>query len=121
MDAESILCQDPRVQAAVMFGRGRFQNGVIVQPKVDYVFDPSDEAELVEFRNTIWSTVERMNEYAPQHSRLFKEVSSTTRSNGPYPDSAPLVHKDDSGGIANEAVPVHRQRVDSSPSYPQGL
>jgi hypothetical protein len=57
-----------------MFGRGRFQNGVIVQPKPDHVFDPTDEVKLSMFRNGIWPTVERMNAYAPQHSRLFKEV-----------------------------------------------
>lgn len=73
-----------------MFGRGRFQNGVLIEPKPEFAFDPSDTKKLEEFRNMIWyvrviresgvelivyrPTVERMNEYAPQHSRLFKEV-----------------------------------------------
>lgn len=35
-----------------MFGRGRFQNGVLIQPKEQ--FDPNDEAKLEEFRNKIW-------------------------------------------------------------------
>ncbi len=38
-----------------MFGRGRFQNGVIVQPKEP--FDPADEAKLEAFRNKIWFAV----------------------------------------------------------------
>ena len=38
-----------------MFGRGRFQNGVLVQPKEP--FDISDEAKLEAFRNMIWSVL----------------------------------------------------------------
>lgn len=76
-----------------MFGRGRFYPGVVIDPKPSFKFDPSDEKALSDFRNLIWyamrfrllvcvakkylmhrPTVERMNEYAPQHSRIFKEV-----------------------------------------------
>ena len=35
-----------------MFGRGRFQNGILIQPKE--AFDPSDEVKLEEYRNKIW-------------------------------------------------------------------
>ena len=58
-----------------MFGRGRFQNGVIIQPSPSFQFDPADEEKLTAFRSAIWNTVEEANEYAPTHSRLFKEVS----------------------------------------------
>lgn len=37
-----------------MFGRGRFQAGVLVDPKPNFKFDPSDEIKLAAFRNTIW-------------------------------------------------------------------
>ena len=74
-----------------MFGRGRFQNGVIIDPKPQFAFDPKDEAKLESFRKLIWQvsespsmslvlnsksrpTVEHLNSYAPQHSRLFKEA-----------------------------------------------
>jgi hypothetical protein len=90
--SEGILNQDPHVKCAVMFGRGKFNVGVVIEPKPQYAFDPSDKEKLTDFRNKIWyvsvqytvqlsltpcnrPTVERMNEYAPQHSRLFKEVS----------------------------------------------
>lgn len=52
--AESILCLDNRVQAAVMFGRGRAQVGVVVELKPEFAFDPKDEAKLIEFRNALW-------------------------------------------------------------------
>ena len=51
---EAILCQDPHVQSAVFFGNGRFQNGVIIDPKKEFAFDPKDEHRLIEFRNSIW-------------------------------------------------------------------
>lgn len=37
-----------------MFGRGRLQVGVIIEPKPEYSFDPSDEVKLAEFRNKVW-------------------------------------------------------------------
>ncbi|KAJ7233038.1 hypothetical protein C8J57DRAFT_1090832 [Mycena rebaudengoi] len=71
---ENMLNQDPHVLSSVMFGRGQFQAGVIVDPKPAFKFDPSDSIKLAEFRNLIWPTVEKMNAFAPQHSRIFKEM-----------------------------------------------
>lgn len=93
---ESILGLDPHIQAAVIFGRGRFQIGVLVEPAPQYSFDPRDTDRLRAFTELIWfvilcywslylpseyescndlrPSVRRMNEDAPQHARLFKEV-----------------------------------------------
>lgn len=49
-----MLNQDPLVSSAVMFGRGRFQVGVLVDPKVEFKFDPTDEVKLADFRNKLW-------------------------------------------------------------------
>ncbi|KDQ56520.1 hypothetical protein JAAARDRAFT_294258 [Jaapia argillacea MUCL 33604] len=81
---ETILCLDPHVQSAVMFGRGRFQNGIIIDPKKEFAFASNDEFELVKFRNLIWPTVERMNTFAPQHSRIFKEMILVASSSKPF-------------------------------------
>lgn len=51
---ENILNQDPHIQSAVIFGRGRFYPGVVVDPKPKFRFDPVDEVALTEFRNLIW-------------------------------------------------------------------
>jgi hypothetical protein len=37
-----------------MFGRGKFQNGVLIDPKPQFALDPNDEVKLEEFRNLIW-------------------------------------------------------------------
>ena len=52
--SEGILAQDPHVLTAVMFGRGRFQNGVLIDPKPQFAFDPKDETKLEAFRKLIW-------------------------------------------------------------------
>ncbi|TFY82198.1 hypothetical protein EWM64_g1812 [Hericium alpestre] len=75
---EGILMTDPHIACAIMFGRGKFQNGVIIEPKEEFAFDPRDEGKLAEFRNRIWPSVEKLNEFAPAHSRLFKEVGYST-------------------------------------------
>ncbi|KAM5541012.1 hypothetical protein V8D89_005323 [Ganoderma adspersum] len=78
---EAILLQDPHVFACLMFGRGRFQNGILIQPKEN--IDPSDEVKLEEYRNKIWPSIEKMNAFAPSHSRIFKEMIMLTSPNKP--------------------------------------
>ncbi|GJE93533.1 acetyl-CoA synthetase-like protein [Phanerochaete sordida] len=81
---ESILNQDPHVHAAVMFGRGRFNAGILIDPKPAFRLDPADREKLAEFRNKIWPTVERMNDFAPQHSRIFKEMIIAASPSKPF-------------------------------------
>ncbi|KAI0031502.1 acetyl-CoA synthetase-like protein [Vararia minispora EC-137] len=69
---ERILNQDSHISISLFFGRGRFNNGVLIQPT--YPFDPRDHEKLARFREVIWPTVQKMNAYAPSHSRLLKEM-----------------------------------------------
>ncbi|CDO73876.1 hypothetical protein BN946_scf185016.g33 [Trametes cinnabarina] len=71
---EIIINADPQIKVSMIFGQGRFQNGVLVQPSESSVFERSDAKQLEKYRNTIWPTVERANHFAPQHSRIFKEM-----------------------------------------------
>ena len=52
--AEKILMTDPHVSGAIMFGRGRFNVGVLIAPAEEFAFDPRDEKKLSEYRNLIW-------------------------------------------------------------------
>ncbi|PBL02838.1 acetyl-CoA synthetase-like protein [Armillaria gallica] len=81
---ENMLNQDPHVLASVFFGRGKFQAGVLIEPKTRFAFDPNDESKIAEFRNKIWPTVERINKFAPQHSRLFKEMILVAKPGKPF-------------------------------------
>ncbi len=71
---EAILNLNPHVLSAVMFGRSRPQAGVLVDPSPGSKFDPTDATRLAEFRDAVWPTVAKMNAYAPQHSRILKQV-----------------------------------------------
>ncbi|SJL10486.1 uncharacterized protein ARMOST_13872 [Armillaria ostoyae] len=71
---ESILARDPHVTAGLYFGHGKFQNGLLVELKPQFVFDPSDQTSVIKYRSLIWPTIEKMNELAMGHSQLFKEM-----------------------------------------------
>ncbi|KAI0759226.1 acetyl-CoA synthetase-like protein [Trametes elegans] len=71
---EAIINEDVHVKTSVIFGKGRFQNGILVQPTETHAIDPSDLQQLEKYRNLVWPTIERANDYAPQHSRIFKEM-----------------------------------------------
>ena len=75
----------PRVSAAVVFGTGRTQNGVLVEPAAGFAFDPSDETSLSAFRNEIWSAVTKANDSSPSHSQIWKEMILVTSPDKPLP------------------------------------
>ena len=51
---ERMINEDPHVRASIMFGRGKFQNGHLVEPSGDFVIDPTDLKKVEEYRNKIW-------------------------------------------------------------------
>ncbi|KAJ7508328.1 hypothetical protein B0H11DRAFT_1704324, partial [Mycena galericulata] len=69
---EAIILKDPLIKHAVMFGRSRFNAGVLVFPTQP--FNPADTERVVEFRRAIWPVIQEANKYAPSHSRIFKEA-----------------------------------------------
>ncbi|KAJ7189839.1 hypothetical protein GGX14DRAFT_580331 [Mycena pura] len=69
---EAILLKDTRIKFAIMFGRSQFHAGVLLFPAES--FDPADEQRVIEFRRSIWPTIVEANKFAPQHSRIFKEM-----------------------------------------------
>lgn len=73
--------QDKNITGAVMFGHGRFQNGVLVQPRME--FDVRDPNLLATFRNKIWASVEKANNYGSSFSRIMKEMILVTSPSKP--------------------------------------
>ena len=49
------------MRGCLIFGQGKFQNGVLIEPKPEYVFDPRDEKKLEEFRNKLWYGEKRLS------------------------------------------------------------
>ncbi|KAJ7697660.1 hypothetical protein B0H17DRAFT_1130264 [Mycena rosella] len=85
--SESILNQDPHILSCVIFGCGRFQAGVLVDPKPAFKFDPSDTVKLAEFRN--------------QNERLFpaafKAVQGVAKPDKPFTYTAKM-------GVRRQAI-----------------
>ncbi|KAK0200640.1 NRPS-like enzyme [Desarmillaria ectypa] len=81
---EAGLLGDKRISGAVIFGRGKFQPGVLIQPSTEYAFDPNDTKRLAEYRSLIWDTILQINENAPQHSRIYKEMILVASPDKPF-------------------------------------
>ncbi|THH09834.1 hypothetical protein EW145_g1728 [Phellinidium pouzarii] len=120
---EHIITRSPLVTNALMFGRGRFQNGVIIEPATP--FDPTEDGgrRLAEFRNDIWPYIEQANAFAPTHSRIFKEMIIITKPSKPFeytPKGNPRRHV--SVALYNEEIDqvyaAVEAQADSGPSPP---
>ncbi|KAJ3528253.1 hypothetical protein NM688_g8022 [Phlebia brevispora] len=85
---EGHITASDMVAGAVMFGRGRNQCGVLIEPHAHYAIDPENEAAAIEFRNKIWPVVEEANELAPAFGRIFKEMIIITDPAKPLPRAA---------------------------------
>ncbi|KAF8836796.1 NAD(P)-binding protein [Paxillus ammoniavirescens] len=71
---ENILKEDPIVHCAIMFGYGRYNAGVLIELLEDHQIDTNDEKKMEGTRNELGPIMERMNMFAPQHSRVYKEM-----------------------------------------------
>ncbi|KAG2095134.1 putative aminoadipate reductase [Suillus discolor] len=80
---ENIICANPSVTGAVIFGRGRNQVGILIEPRAGCEIDVDDEKQLAEFRNRVWPDIEEANKEAPAFSRIFKEMIIVTHSEKP--------------------------------------
>ncbi|KAG6328546.1 hypothetical protein ID866_10543, partial [Astraeus odoratus] len=80
---EAMIGTSRYVAGVCMFGRGRSQVGVLVEPKPEFAVDVTDEKQVETFRNLIWPQVEEANRDAPNFSRIFKELILVTSHDKP--------------------------------------
>lgn len=52
--AETIVLSDSRVQAALVFGRGKTHIGIIIFPGSDFSAAPADDNASSNFKNLVW-------------------------------------------------------------------
>ncbi|RDB20216.1 Non-canonical non-ribosomal peptide synthetase FUB8 [Hypsizygus marmoreus] len=82
---EDIVMSSPLVQGTIMFGRGRDQAGILVEPKPGHEINVDDDAQLAALRNELWPIIEEANKYAPAFSRIFKEMILIAAKDKPLP------------------------------------
>ncbi|KAK7041553.1 hypothetical protein VNI00_009140 [Paramarasmius palmivorus] len=96
---ESVMLGNQYVKSLVIFGHGRAQPGLLVEPS-EYGYT------IEEFRNLIWPAVEAANAIAPAFSRIYKEMIITTSSDRPLPRTA----KDTV--IRKQALKMYEKEID---------
>ncbi|KZS89139.1 acetyl-CoA synthetase-like protein [Sistotremastrum niveocremeum HHB9708] len=74
---ETILLRDHRFRHVVVFGQGRPQNGILVDPA------PVTRS-LNTFVDDVWPTIEALNKEVPMHSRLVRELVLVARPDRPF-------------------------------------
>ncbi|KAG2366971.1 acetyl-CoA synthetase-like protein [Suillus spraguei] len=112
---ESIICGNPYVKGAVMFGRARNQVGILIEPRAGYEIDVDDEKQLAEFRNRVWPDIEEANNGAPAFSRIFKEMILVTCSEKPMSRAAKgTVNKKMTVKLYEEEINVVYEKVEGS-------
>ncbi|KAF9265405.1 acetyl-CoA synthetase-like protein [Marasmius fiardii PR-910] len=77
---EKIVMESPLVKGAVIFGHGRSQPGILIEPSFSAL---SQELSLGEFRNAIWPHIDAANAIAPAFSRIYKEMIIVTEEGRP--------------------------------------
>ncbi|KAF7972023.1 hypothetical protein HWV62_19235 [Athelia sp. TMB] len=68
---QSILLQDKRIAHAAVFGNGRFQIGVLLQPA-----SADDAGALVD---EVWHIIKHINQIVPGHARIVRPLVLTTK------------------------------------------
>ena len=100
-----MILKSTAVSGVVLFGRAREQAGILVEPILEEVFDPTDTVALSAFRNKIWRVfpffniryfnltlqfgcrpeVEASNSASASFARIFKEMILVASPNKPVP------------------------------------
>ncbi|KAG0151603.1 hypothetical protein CROQUDRAFT_36660 [Cronartium quercuum f. sp. fusiforme G11] len=71
---EAIMVFNPAIKGALMFGRGKPANGVIIEPEDGFLVDVMDREAVDRYIDLIWPSIEEANKFAPSHSRLTRDL-----------------------------------------------
>ncbi|KAL8829339.1 MAG: hypothetical protein Q9191_002068 [Dirinaria sp. TL-2023a] len=99
---ETALSEHPLVMAAVAFGDGHFQMGVIVQPSQS---TPSECFE--DFKGRIWPTVHEANERMDSHARIASKDAIII-----VPHTTPLPRSDKGSLLRRELYAMLRSEIE---------
>ncbi|KAA1477168.1 hypothetical protein DENSPDRAFT_786302 [Dentipellis sp. KUC8613] len=74
----NLLCGSPLIANAVIFGTGRFMNGVILVPSIQPL--PQTPEDISAYLDSIWPHItQNVNPVVPQHSRLVRSLVLVAR------------------------------------------
>ncbi|KAJ6491913.1 acetyl-CoA synthetase-like protein [Mycena sanguinolenta] len=103
---EDVMGASRFISGAVMFGRERNQVGVLIEPNHNYHLDPTDEEQLVQYRNLIWPVVVEANEVAPAFAQIYKEMILVTQP------AKPMVRTPKGTVIKKRTIALYKQEME---------
>ncbi|OJA12839.1 hypothetical protein AZE42_04249 [Rhizopogon vesiculosus] len=74
---ESLVLENPFVERVIVFGEGRFQNGLLVLPQATALNDSA-------FAASLWSTIQHVNSITPTHSRVVRVLTVLANPKKPF-------------------------------------
>ncbi|KAJ7673944.1 hypothetical protein DFH06DRAFT_1467316, partial [Mycena polygramma] len=75
---ESHINMNPAVDAALIFGHTKLHPGVLIQLKPDFQNDLVDDAKRVKIYDSIWASVEEVNQTSSTHCQIPRKVRLST-------------------------------------------
>ncbi|KAF7341009.1 Acetyl-CoA synthetase-like protein [Mycena sanguinolenta] len=103
---EDVLAASPFISGAVMFGREHNQVGVLIEPNHNQQVDPTDEQQLVKYRNLIWPVVVEANEIAPAFAQIYKEMILVTQP------AKPMIRTPKGTVIKKPTIALYKQEIE---------
>ncbi|KZS94473.1 hypothetical protein SISNIDRAFT_453395 [Sistotremastrum niveocremeum HHB9708] len=74
---ENILLSDPNIEHVIVFGQGKIQNGILLNPG-------RGMADPVSYLEQIWPSIEGLNKEIPKHSRVVRELVVVANPSRPF-------------------------------------
>ncbi|KAJ7636277.1 putative aminoadipate reductase [Roridomyces roridus] len=102
---EDILIASPHINGVVVFGRGRNQTGVLIEPHTP--FDPTEDNKLGEFCDLIGPTIGEVNQRIPAFSKLYKEMILVTHP------TKPMVRAPKGTVIKKATIEAYKTEIDT--------
>ncbi|KAJ7105399.1 acetyl-CoA synthetase-like protein [Mycena crocata] len=84
LPAEAIISQDEHITSVLMFGRHRLHIGILVEPTSQFSVKAADGEKLTEFRDLIWSTIQKANSGAAAYAQITKDMIIVTSLDKPF-------------------------------------
>lgn len=104
---ESMLAQDEAVKAAVAFGDGQFEIGVLIEP----TFDISSAEEKNALKSSLWPIIQQAGEKMDSHARISSPEAIVVVQTGSLPrsDKGTVLRREVNQQFEKEIAEVYRK------------
>ncbi|EGG00329.1 uncharacterized protein MELLADRAFT_79245 [Melampsora larici-populina 98AG31] len=72
--SETTIRSNHAINGVLLFGRGKPQIGVVIEPHEKYAVDVNDRSAVERYIDLIWPSIEEANKLAPAHGRITRNM-----------------------------------------------